>query len=98
MQLPKTLQLVAYLFFSGIVVNIATASNAFPAGLVVIQTEFERPEAAPIQQSCLGFVVESDGYLLTSYKQIIDPDTGRYLARYMRSYKMVTSKLACARK
>ena len=77
MPLPKTLQLVAYLFFSGIVVNIATASNAFPAGLVVIQTEFERPEAAPIQQSCLGFVVESDGYLLTSYKQIIDPDTGR---------------------
>ncbi len=77
MYLPKALKLVLTFLLCGIIANISTATDAPPAGLVVIQTEFERPDAEPIQQSCLGFVIEADGYLLTSYKQIIDPETGR---------------------
>lgn len=77
MHRPKTLQLITALILSGIVASIAHASDSTPTGLLVIQTEFERPDAEPIQQSCLGFVIESDGYLLTSYQQIIDPATNR---------------------
>ena len=77
MHLSKTLKLIGTLILSGIIASIALASDAAPTGLLVIQTEFERPDADPIKQSCLGFVIESDGYLLTSYKQIIDPETNR---------------------
>ncbi|GEM_PF-1039564 len=77
MHLVTNLPLLAALILSGIAVNIAHAANTAPAGLLVIETEFERPDTEPLKQSCLGFIVESDGYLLTSYKQIIDPETNR---------------------
>lgn len=74
-------KLYSLLFLYGLAVlsvNSAVVNQTKPDGLLKIECEFEQPNGLPpITHSSLGFMVETDGYLLTTYKAISDPDTNR---------------------
>ena len=78
MSFLKRIQLCAMVLFFGLGALSAIAEQATPEGLLKIECEFERPNGLPaLKQSSLGFLVETDGFLLTTYKQITDPETNR---------------------
>ena len=60
-----------------------------PQGLLTIRCEFERPDdQPPVVHNTLGFIMEEDGHLMTTYEAIADPETGRLSGKIEASFDM----------
>lgn len=58
----------------------AAARAAEPPHVVVVEARPASDESTPPVRRGLGFVVESDGFVLTAYENLTDPESGRLLA------------------
>ena len=73
------------LFFS----QITYGNGDLPTGLLKIRCEFERAEGQdPLVHETLGFMMEESGYLMSTYKELVDPETGRLSGEIEASFLM----------
>ncbi len=63
------------------VVLFSASITAGEPNVVVIEARSATPESTEPLRRGLGFVVESDGFVLTAYENLTDPHSGRLLAR-----------------